>query len=209
MKVILCDRQNEVVEAWKVQFDEAAEVDVRQGDVLEVAADVLVLPGNSFGFLDRGLELQVCERFGFEVQDSLRGTIRNKFFGEILVGQAMFAPLSKPFRRLLYAPIARTPQGIQETLNAFLAARAAFRALQGQGEHVEEQSTLEPGEEPLSSVVFPGLGTGEGGLHPLISARQLRYAYELFAGQRGFGDKNLSQLSRRERKLKSLPRSVQ
>ena len=201
MKIILCDRRADVVEAWKEQFDEAPEVDIRQGNILEVAADVLVLPGNAFGFLDRGLELEVCERYGLELQDRLRNAIRGRFHGELLVGQVLSEPLEAPFRRLLYTPIARTPQKIESTVNAFLAARGAFLALR-------EADSQPAGEAPPTSAVFPGLGTGESGLHPLISARQLRYAYELFAGVRGFGDKNLSQLGRRERKLKSLPRSA-
>jgi O-acetyl-ADP-ribose deacetylase (regulator of RNase III) len=201
IKVILCDRQAEVVEAWKHQFDEAPEVDIRQGDILEVAAEVLVLPGNSFGFLDRHLALEICERFGFELQDRLRETIRERFHGELLVGQAIFTPLPGPFRELLYAPIARTPQSIDGTLNSFLAARGAFLALRAR----EAQPGAGP---PPGSIVFPGLGTGSGGLHPLVSARQLRYAYEMFAGVRGPGDKNLTSLRRREMKLKSLPRSV-
>ena len=45
-------------------------------------------------------------------------------------------------------------------------------------------------------------------MHPLISARQIRHAYEQATGLRGFGDKNLSQLARREAKLRSLPASA-
>ncbi|MBN1443803.1 MAG: hypothetical protein JXA90_13920 [Planctomycetes bacterium] len=197
-KVVLCDLREDVVDAWKDQFDECPEVDIRQGDVFEAGTDALVLPGNGFGFLDRGLELAVCERFGWEVQDALRAAVHDLFAGELLVGQAHVAdlPPSTSFRKLIYTCIWRTPQSIEGTVNAFLAARGALAALRSSA------------GASISSVVIPGMGTGSGGLHPLISARQVRYAYEMYSGRRKLGDKNLSQLARRERKLASLPRSA-
>ena len=61
---------------------------------------------------------------------------------------------------------------------------------------------------PIGSVAVPGMCTGVGGMHPGTSARQMRHAYEIVSGQRGFGGKNLSSLARRESKLKSPPASV-
>jgi O-acetyl-ADP-ribose deacetylase (regulator of RNase III) len=200
-RVVLCDRRRDVVEAWEAQFAELPEVERHQGDVFLSEAAALVLPGNSFGFLDRGLELQLCERFGWEVQDRLRELIRSRHHGELLVGQAAALPLEADregtprYRWLIYAPVRRTPQRITGTLNAYLAARAAFLLAAG-------------AEAPIERMIVPGLGTGEEGLLPLISARQVRYAYELASGKRGPGDKNLTQLMRRERKLKSLPRQA-
>ncbi|MCZ6792990.1 MAG: hypothetical protein O7J95_05180 [Planctomycetota bacterium] len=195
-QLILCDRRAEVVDAWRQQFDECPEVDIREGDILECGAEALVVPGNAFGFLDRGLELEVCETLGWEIQDALRAEVRGRFHGELLVGQACFTPGKGPFHQILYTCLYRTPRKLRETVNAFLAVRGAFLALGA------------PGAPAPRSVAIPGLGTGSSDLHPLISARQLRYAYEIFSGRRGFGDKNLSQLARRERKLATLPRSA-
>ena len=195
IRVVLCDRNEAVVSAWREQFDECPEVVCQQGDILEADAQALALPGNAFGFLDRGLGLQVCERFSWELQNTLRETIRTRFHGELLVGQATFTPLEGSFDHLLYTCIYRTPQSTGETINAFLAARGVFLALG------------DPEAPEVKSIALPGFGTGSGGLHPLISARQVRYAYEIFSGRRGLGDKNLSQLARRERKLRSFPRS--
>jgi hypothetical protein len=49
-----------------------------------------------------------------------------------------------------------------------------------------------------------GLGV-PGRMHPSVSARQLRYAYEIAIKTRSRGGKNLTQLVRRERKMRSIP----
>ena len=200
LRLVLCDQNAAVVDAWREQFDENPEVEIFHGDILEVEADVLVLPGNAFGFLDRGLELAVSEKFGWDVEVALRQAAVERFHGEMLVGQAHIVPLGPPFRHLLYTCIARTPRPLDGSLNAFLAARGAFAAL------VDARRSDEGDDSPR--VVMPGLGTGESGLLPLVSARQLRYAYEIFTGRRGLGDKSLSRLGEREKKLQTLPKSA-
>jgi hypothetical protein len=85
---------------------------------------------------------------------------------------------------------------VKDSVNAYLAGRAAFAALRDfQG----------PGGERIASLACPGLCTGEGKMHPLVSARQLRYAYEEALGLREVVMDNLSRLARREKKLKEIP----
>ncbi len=197
-RLVLCDERPEVLEAWRLQFAEVPGTEIVEGDPLAAAADALLLPGNSFGFLDVGLELEVFETYGIAVQDALRKKIREDFFGELLVGQAIaLGPPDAP-RALVYAPVWRVPCPLEGTANVYLAVRGALLALRGGT----------PGGTPKRLVV-PAIGVGPpGGLHPGISARQTRYAYEVVCGLRGFGDKNLSQAARRHKKLLSVPGSL-
>ena len=55
MKLILCDKNPEVLAAWREQFEETPNVEVREEDILETQASAILLPGNSFGYLDSGL----------------------------------------------------------------------------------------------------------------------------------------------------------
>jgi len=197
VKLILCDQDTAVVEAWRAQFRERPEVEIRQGSLWEVQADGLVNPGNSFGFMDGGLALQIVERFGMDLEDGVRGAIREGFAGEILVGQAVVLPTGGNPPYLVYAPTTRTPQKAADSLNAYLATRAALAAVRTfNGIH---------GGEPIRSLILPGLCTGTAKMPPLVSARQIRYAYEEFQGLRKVKAKNLSLLARRESKLKRLP----
>jgi O-acetyl-ADP-ribose deacetylase (regulator of RNase III) len=211
-RVLLVDRNPEIVEAWKYQFtDVVPPAEIRCADVLDPSAfgaqnGALVVPGNAFGFLDRGLELAVCDRWGFALQDRLREVVRERFRGELLVGQAAVLTLPPPpaggtpppYRLLIYVAATRTPRALEGSLAAYLAARGAFLAVEAE----------DAAGRAVEKVVVPGIGTGSSGVHPMVSARQVRYAYEVFRGLRGYGDKNLSQLARREAKLRSLPRSL-
>ena len=163
--------------------------------MLDTDADAILIPGNSFGFLESGLALAVTERFGIEVQDTLRSHVREDFAGEVLVGQAVPVWLPESRQVLVYAPTWRVPQELQGSVNVFLAVRGALLTLEGCA-----------GQHDVSTLAIPALCLGPGGMHPYTSARQIRYAYEMFGLRtRGAGDKNLSRLRRRDRKLRGVP----
>lgn len=194
-RLVLCDPDPAVLEAWKAQFLKRPEVEIHSSHPLEVPADALLLPGNSFGFLDSGLELEAIERFGWDIQDELRDRIRESHDGELLVGQALVVHRPNLPWALIYAPIWRTPAPLGETVHVFLAVRGAYLALR-------RDDSLAPD----ARLAVPGMGVGDPGLlDPAVSARQIRYAYEMASGQRGPGAKNLSQCTRRQRKLQTLP----
>ncbi len=194
MKLILSDPRPEVLNAWRAQFLKRPEVEIRAEPVLETAADAVLLPGNSFGFLDSGLSLEVSERYGWAVEEELRRRIRAEHEGELLVGQALVVRLPSIPRVLVYSPVWRTPRKITATLNVFLAVRGALLA-----------ARKDAGTPPITGMAVPALGLDAGEMDPRASARQIRYAYEVLAGQRGPGDKNLTQQVRREKKLLAIP----
>ena len=213
IELILADTNPEALEAWRHQFaprfteippvespdaespaSEIPSVEICDCDFLEVDADALIVPGNSFGFLDSGVELRVSERLGMELQDRLRNRIRAEFSAELLVGQALIVDLSPSEPAIIYVPIWRTPQDIETTVNVFLAAKGAFQALS------------DSNRPTLKRIAVPAMGIGvPGRMDPFISARQFRYAYEIAIKKRSRGGKNLTRLIRRERKMKTVP----
>ena len=200
IKVTLCDKSQQVVAAWESRFVKNPEVELVAGDIFDCKTDALVIPGNSFGYLDRGLELQASELFGFELQDMLREKIRSEHNGELLVGEGFVIPCKEQLAgkgscsNLVYVSASRTPGDLTGSLNSYLAARGAFMAV----------ANAAPGS--ISSIALPGIGTGSSGIAPEICARQMRYAYTVFSEQRGYGDKSLTQLTRREKKLCRMPK---
>ncbi len=171
--------------------------------MFDTAADAILLPGNSFGFLDSGLALEASERFGWDLQEELRRVIRADFSGELLVGQAIGVRLPSIPYLVVYAPTWRTPRKLENTLNVYLAVRGAFIVL---AKWAGSPWPDNPGSHHGGpSLAVPMLGVKEGGLDPRISTRQTRYAYELSTGQRGLGDRNLTKQVRRERKLLQIP----
>lgn len=197
MKLILCDADPEVIQAWRAQFARHTDVQIYERPLLEAPADGIVYPGNSFGFMDSGLGLMISEKFGFPLEDGIRAAIGGRYFGEMLVGQGEVFPTGGSPPYLVYSPSMRTPQSIQDTVNIYLSARGAFLAVKAFNQA--------QGREAVASVAFPAMGTGAGKMQPLVAARQLRYAFEEAMGLRKLADQNLSRLIRREKKLKEVP----
>jgi O-acetyl-ADP-ribose deacetylase (regulator of RNase III) len=197
LKLVLCDPDPQVIAGWRAEFQIHKQVEVREASILEAEGDAAVNPGNSFGFMDSGLALRFSERFGFAFEDAVRAAVRTKYAGEILVGQAEVFPTGGRPPYLVYAPAMRTPQPVKSSVNAYLAARAALLAVLAHNRAA--------GGGAIETLLVPGLCTGEGGMHPRISARQIRYAYEEVLGLRELADHNLSRMARREKKLRSMP----
>lgn len=165
LELHLCALDPALAEAWSRHFDGEARVQVHRGDILKRKADAILSPANSFGFMDGGIDLAYSNHFGWELQDRLQRLIRMRHDGELPVGNAIVVTTHHadiPF--LVSAPTMRVPMPIADTVNVFLAFRAALLAVR---------------EEPsVRSLLVPGLGTGIGAMPYERSARQMRAAYD-------------------------------
>lgn len=169
MRFLFRDRNTAVVDAWHEQFAGIADVDVSLGDIFDLTADAVVSPANSFGFMDGGIDLVYSQRFGWQLQERLQHLLRAEHDGELPVGQAVIVPTDDrdiPF--LISAPTMRVPMDISNTVNAYLAFRAAIRAAR---QHNRSVTT------PIETILSPGLGTATGRLSPRSCARQMLLAY--------------------------------
>lgn len=186
----LRDISREMVQAWKSRFPESYKsVQVSHGDIFESApaADAVVSPANSFGFMDGGIDMVYSRHFDWQMQERLQKVIREEHDGEILVGQAVIIPAydekkppseedlkgcneGVPIKYLISAPTMRVPQDVQETVHAYLAFRAVILA-------VRKHNARNPGER-IQSVLCPGLGTAVGMMDYNQCANQMCLAYE-------------------------------
>ena len=169
-RVILCDNHLPVVEAWRAYFDGVPGVDITCDEIFAVEADALVSPANSFGRMDGGLDAQIVEFLGEDLETEVQRMIRERHEGELLVGMAeVVVTLAPQFPYLVVAPTMRVPQNVARTVNAYLAFRAALRA-------VRDFNALHG--DPIGTLLVPGLATHNGFMPPLRAARQMRAAYD-------------------------------
>jgi O-acetyl-ADP-ribose deacetylase (regulator of RNase III) len=181
LRILLRDRDSELVAAWARHFAGIAAVEVGQGDIFERSADAVVSPANSFGFMDGGIDLVLSHRFGWELSDRLRQRIEAEHDGELLVGEALLLETHDPeIPFLVSAPTMRVPQNVAETPNAYLAFRAVLRAARA-----HERA----GARPMKSILCPGLATATGRMPPERCAFQMAIAYrEIVLGERSRPD---------------------
>jgi O-acetyl-ADP-ribose deacetylase (regulator of RNase III) len=159
VKLLIRDRNPHVIAACARAFGPLAECSV--GDIFDLKADAVVSPANSFGFMNGGIDLFLEARL--KCQSKLQAMIRERGIPELLVGEALAVPVEDPdFKYLIAAPTMRVPMDIRDTVNIYLAFRAALRT-----------ATL----VWVQTLLTPVFGTGTGMVGPNIAAAQMRMAY--------------------------------
>jgi O-acetyl-ADP-ribose deacetylase (regulator of RNase III) len=176
LKIYLRDHNLPLVNKWKAAFENCDDVEASCGNVLDIAADAIISPANSFGFMDGGVDLAYSNHFGWDLEKRLQAVIKKEFNGELPVGMSTIIKTGdNTIKYLISCPTMRIPEDVSKTLNAYLAFRAAFIAV---FKHNEEHS-----DDPITSILCPGLGTGVGRLSYGACAMQMRYAYDVMVTQ--------------------------
>lgn len=174
MQFYFVDTNPEVTAAWQQVFADVPQVSIHHGSIFEHPADALVSPANSFGYMNGGLDFAISKHLGWHLEKNLQQLIREKHYGELLVGQAEILPTGhSDFLYLLAAPTMRTPMTIARGPNVYQAMRALLLLLRH-----GQLPTGEAVRERVRSVAVPGLGTGIGQVRPLVCARSMRLAWE-------------------------------
>ncbi|XP_071478727.1 uncharacterized protein [Diadema antillarum] len=191
----LRDINKDLVQAWKEVFKGCDHVEVSEGDIFKnaPAADAIVSPANSFGYMDGGIDLAYSRHFGWQLMSRLQEIIMTEKDGELLVGDAIITPTCQqfwgnagktsweeynqgtPIKYLISAPTMRVPMDVSDSVNAYLAFRAVIIAVQKHNANTSKTGLL-----PISSVLCPGLATNVGRMPPKKCAKQMKCAYEIY-----------------------------
>lgn len=172
MKLIFSAVESGLQKAWRKHLSDLPFVDFHDGSILDLECDAIVSPANSFGFMDGGIDLLYSEHFGWGVQEELQRLIRIKHHGELLVGSAeIVATQNKNIPYVISAPTMRVPMLAAHTPNAYLAARGAL-LLHKYGIFLDQTRI----RDRVTSIAFPGLGTGVGQMPFEVCAIQVRLA---------------------------------
>ncbi len=123
---------------------EAVQIDVVQGSILEVEAEVIVNAANSLGFMGGGVAGVIKRAAGVEVEEEARKAAPTP------VGKAILTSGGKTkFKGIIHAPTMPQPAMRIPADNVALATRAALTLADEKG---------------FASVALPGMGTGVGGV---------------------------------------------
>lgn len=178
MNIILTSVETALADAWERFCGDLPFVTVHRGSIFDLSCDAVVSPANSFGFMDGGIDLLYSEYFGWGVQERLQEAIRDVHHGELLVGAAEIVETDNPdLPFLIAAPTMRVPTILRDTVNPYLAARAALLLVK-HGTFSHGTYAGEKIADYVETVAFPGLGTGVGRVGPNTCARQVRAAID-------------------------------
>jgi O-acetyl-ADP-ribose deacetylase (regulator of RNase III) len=158
-----------MADAWRKVFRGIPAVVIVEDDILEGPCDAVVSPANSFGFMDGGIDLAYRRFFGLDLQSRVQAKIKNEFYGELPVGQATVVSTGHdaiPY--LVAAPTMRVPDRIGDTVNVYLACRAALLVILAHNHGTSR---------PINSVRVPALRTGIGAMPLARAAHQMHAAY--------------------------------
>jgi O-acetyl-ADP-ribose deacetylase (regulator of RNase III) len=179
VKIVLAAlEQDPLGDAWQRHCADLSEVVVHRGSILDLDVDAVVSPANSFGFMDGGIDHRYSHHFGWDLQRRLQEQIQTRHYGELLVGAAEIVETGNmriPF--MIAAPTMRVPMILSETINPYLAARAALLLIK-HGTFTVGSLAGEPVAAAVTSIAFPGLGTGVGRVDVNVCAKQVRAAIE-------------------------------
>ena len=167
-KFILADHNQQLVDAWRAEFEQYDNFEFFCGDIFETKADYLASPANSFGFMNGGIELAYSNKMGWHIQREFQNKIITDYDGEILIGQSCVLKTDyEQFPNIILAPTMRVPMYLDGTPNVYLCAKAIFLAMKRCGDE-------------NASCLIPGLGTGTGYVPYKVCAQKMRMAYEDF-----------------------------
>ena len=165
-KIILCDTNPHVIENWEKYIKEPF-IEIVKESIFEQDIDTMIAPGNSFAYMDGGLDLFIDKFFKFNAAPKVRKAIYAKSNREILpVGDTVLIETEDnrvPY--LIYAPTMFRPQNIEGTDNVYLTMKGILKCL---NENIDI----------LTKIAIPGLGTGAGNLAPGRSAIQMKKALD-------------------------------
>ena len=181
LTLVLCAVSEPLADAWDAAVDGRPDVLVHRGSVLEVRAEAVVSPANSYGWMRGGIDAVYAKAFP-AIEQQVRSAVLAYHGGELPVGEALIVPTGAPAPEwLICAPTMREPGELlpPDTVHPYLAARAVLR--------LWRDGTLDHGEPvraAVHTIALPGMGTGVGGVSPQTCARQVIAAWDEVIGDR-------------------------
>jgi O-acetyl-ADP-ribose deacetylase (regulator of RNase III) len=182
LRLVLCAVEDPLAEAWEAAADGRHEVYTHRGSTLDVPAEAVVSPANSYGWMRGGIDAIYAHTFP-AIEQHVRSAVLAYHGGELPVGQAVIVPTDMAAPAwLISAPTMREPgeRLPQDTVHPYLAARAVFRMWRD-GRLEDDR----PVRAVVSTIAMPGLGTGIGGVPPSVCARQVMAAWDEVFAPRG------------------------
>jgi O-acetyl-ADP-ribose deacetylase (regulator of RNase III) len=172
MKIIFCDINKNNLDALKSEFQQIPNFEFVDKSINSVDADCIVSPANSYGIMDGGVDRIINYSLNY-ISEKVQNQIQIKYGGEQPVGTCMIVPVDKSaltqgrYKYLAHTPTMRIPKDVSKSDNSYLAFRALLLEILQHNEKYKD----------IKSVVVTSFCCGAGKMDPVVSARQMKLAY--------------------------------
>lgn len=164
MMLFLVDCNASMTDAWrtKLKYEDVAIInDYFKNFVKKYEIDAIVAPGNSFGIMDGGLDLEIRNYLGMEAQEDLQKKIKDEWNGELPPG--VTTTIKAGWKYLVYTPTMRIPGVIIDENVIYNCMRSSLIELKRLG---------------VQTAMIPAFGGATGAVMYEEIARCMKYAYE-------------------------------
>ena len=135
-----------------------------EADILSIAENTMVLPANSYGFMDGGIDLVYTNYYSLQPQTEIQELIARREEDYLPVGAAVPVKIGhKKIPYVIAAPTMMMP-GPVAPYHAFFAMSAILK-------------TAYNNHTDVTIVFCPGLATGIGNVPPESVAKEMAHAY--------------------------------
>ena len=169
--IIFADKDKNITKSIKKYFGDLFNVQIFIGNIVQVPnADCVVCPGNSYGFMDDGVEKTI--KYIFDgIDERIKNIINNIYYGEQPVGtSSIIETHHHKYKYIAHVPTCRLPSDISSTHNAYTAFRALLTSVLNHNKISDNK---------INIILCTGFCTGVGQMDPEEAARQMRIAYNL------------------------------
>lgn len=165
MRIMIRDMKPAVAEALLSAFADVRDVEVVCDDIFSAgAADAIVSPANSHGWMDGGIDLAYLRHFGDDLERRLRTVIRRDHNGLLPIGQALAIETgATDIPWMISAPTMEVPMAVPYSQNAYKAFRTTLLLARDRG---------------FGTLLCPGFCTLTGRMAPDEASRQMRQAWD-------------------------------
>jgi O-acetyl-ADP-ribose deacetylase (regulator of RNase III) len=161
-----------MADAFSSRFEGLPNVRILEGMFEDLPPhDCFVTAGNSMGIMTAGIDAAVVRFHGQELMDAIQLRIMDEYLGEQPVGTCFLQPTSRAdYPYVAHAPTMRVPGSVAGRDNVYSATWAALLAIYWHNSEASE-------DKKITTVAFPAMGTGFGGVRFDEAARQMAVAY--------------------------------
>lgn len=172
MKTYLLDRNPDMIEAWKVYFENEPDVEVVHDDFTSFMdshqeVDLIVSPANSFGIMNGGYDAAITKYFGRNLFTEVQRRIKYCWHGEQPIGTCLAVNIPTDNRKiLLHTPTMRVPSIIIDPTIVYTCMRTTLLTAYDMALHRND------------SVVVPAFGVATGKVPYDVVAKMMWLGYK-------------------------------